>query len=563
MQAGALAIAFLGGLAIFLFGMQQMTGALQRVVGDRGRAAIARLTGNRVTAMLTGAAVTAAVQSSSVTTVLCIGFVSAGLMSLGQSVGVVLGANVGTTVNAQIVAFNIGQVALLLVAAGFALQFAGRGRSLEAVGSGVMGLGMLFLGMTFMGEATAPLRGWSPFIDFMARLDRPLLGVLTGAAFTAVIQSSAATVGIVIVLAAQGLVGLEGGIALVLGSNVGTCVTALLSAFDKPRAALQVAVVHLLFNAIGALAWLPFTGQLASLVRTVSPSHPELVGLARLASEAPRQIANAHTIFNVVNAGVFLFLTGALARTARWLVPDQPAEAPPRATPQYLDDMYLQSPPAAIAQLRLEIARLGGLVASLYERLSTLELGSAARRSLTAESGDLARLYEAIVLYARKLLLGKLSTADIGAIERLLSIANDFHAIADTVSINLDELIRLAVQHRLQASPETARLLRQLHAAVGDCLTGAVRAVRDQDRAAAETVIAAKPDITARADALSSHLAHRVTAEGSQRLALYRMESDLIEYLKRIYYFAKRAAKAMAVEIAGESGADARIEEAG
>lgn len=549
MQTGTIAIAFLGGLAVFLFGMQQLTGALQRLAGERVRAAIGRVTGNRFTALLTGATVTAAVQSSSVTTVLCVGFVSAGIMSLRQSVGVILGANVGTTVNAQIVAFNIGQVALLLVALGFALQVAGRERPLEEFGGGVLGVGMIFLGMTLMGDATAPLRGWSGFIDLMASLDRPLFGLLAGAAFTGVIQSSAATIGIVIVLAGQGLVSLEAGIAIVLGANVGTCVTALLSALGKPRAALQVAIVHLLFNALGALAWLPIVDQLALLVRAVSPAHEGLAGAARLAAEAPRQIANAHTVFNLVSAAAFLLFTGTLASVARRLAPDRPEVVPPRAAPRYLDDLYLEIPAAAIAQLRLEVARLGDHATELFRRLAVVELSASSRRELAAAAADLTRLYEAIVLYARKLLLGRLGPGETAGIERLLSIANDYHAVADTIAINLDELIRMAVQRQVQASPETTRLLRELHAAVAETLQQSVVAVRERDGTAAAAVVAAKPDIAGRADALATHLARRVTAGGEQRLALYRLETDLTEYLKRVYYFAKRVAKAVLAEL--------------
>lgn len=549
MQTVTIAIAFLGGLAVFLFGMQQLTGALQRLAGERVRAAIGRVTGNRFTAALTGATVTAAVQSSSVTTVLCVGFVSAGIMSLSQSVGVILGANVGTTVNAQIVAFNVGQVALLLIAAGFALQLLGADRALGELGGGVLGIGMIFLGMTLMGDATLPLRGWRGFIDLMGSLDRPLLGLLAGAVFTGIIQSSAATIGIVIVLAGQGLVSLEAGIAVVLGANVGTCVTALLSALGRPRAALQVAIVHLLFNGLGAIVWLPLVDQLALLVRALSPVHAELVGTARLAAEAPRQIANAHTLFNLVTAAAFLPLTGALAAAARRLAPDRPEAVPPRAAPRYLDDLYLPIPAAAIVQLRLEVARLGDHATELFDRLAAVDFSAASRREFAAAAADLTRLYEAVILYARKLLLSRLGPGETAAIERLLSIANDYHAVADTIAINLDELIRTAVHRQIQASPETTRLLRELHASVSDSLRQSVVAVRDRDGLAATAVVAAKPGISGRADDLAAHLARRVTADGDQRLALYRLESDLTEYLKRIYYFAKRVAKAVLTDL--------------
>ena len=266
---GQLAMGLLGGLALFLFGMDLMAYSLKVVAGDRMRVLLANLTRNRFAAMGTGAFVTAVIQSSSVTTVLLVGFLSAGLMGLGQSVGVILGANIGTTITAQIVAFKVTHYALAFVALGFPLLAFARRSRIKHHGKGLFGLGLVFLGMGIMGEAMEPLRSHEPFVAWMASMGRPWLGILAGALFTALVQSSSATTGVVIVLAGGGFISLEAGIALCFGANVGTCVTALLAAVGRPRVAMRLAAVHVLFNLLGVLLWLPLIAWLADAVRLV------------------------------------------------------------------------------------------------------------------------------------------------------------------------------------------------------------------------------------------------------------------------------------------------------
>ncbi|MGB0670555.1 MAG: Na/Pi cotransporter family protein, partial [Rhodospirillales bacterium] len=311
---GDILMGLFGGLALFLLGMEQMAGALKSVAGDRMRWVLARLTGNRFAGVLTGAFVTAVIQSSSVTTVLVVGFVSAGLMTLTQSVGVIMGANIGTTVTAQIVAFKVTEYALALVALGFAVAFVARTDRIKQYGTMLLGLGLVFFGMAVMSGAMQPLKGHPPFIEALAQAANPLTAVAMGAVFTALVQSSSATTGIVIVLASEGFIPLEMGIALAFGANIGTCVTALLATIGKPREALRAAVIHALFNVLGVVLWIGLIGPLADLVRILSPVAENLQGTARLAAEAPRQIANAHTLFNVINTAIFIWFTNPLAR---------------------------------------------------------------------------------------------------------------------------------------------------------------------------------------------------------------------------------------------------------
>ena len=347
LQVAEIAMGLFGGLAIFLFGMEQMTDSLKNAAGEGLGNALARLTTNRFTAAGTGAAVTAIIQSSSVTTVLVVGFISAGMMSLSQSVGVIMGANVGTTITAQIIAFKVTHYALLLVAVGFLMLFAAKRENIRNYGGMVMGLGLVFFGMGIMSESTSPLRTYQPFIDLMGQMSNPFMGIAVSAAFTALVQSSSATTGIVIVLASQGFITLEAGIALAFGANVGTCVTALLAGIGKPTAARQASMVHLIFNTLGVLIWIPFIGALASVVTAISPSDPALTGVAKLAAETPRQIANAHTIFNVANTIIFIGFTTPLAALVMRLVPERPEPIPEVAKPKYLQDVYFEVPSMA------------------------------------------------------------------------------------------------------------------------------------------------------------------------------------------------------------------------
>ncbi|MFC1791887.1 Na/Pi cotransporter family protein, partial [Gemmatimonadota bacterium] len=284
LELGPLLTGLGGGLALFLYGMRIMTDSLKVVAGDRMKDILARFTKNRVTGAISGAVITAVIQSSSVTTVMVVGFVTAGLLNFTQSIGVIMGANIGTTVTAQIVAFKVTKYALAMIAAGFLTELLGKNPRVRHWGVAVMGLGLLFYGMDLMSTAALPLRAYPPFIEMMQELRSPWAGILVGFGFTAIVQSSSATTGIVIVLATQGLISLEAGIALVFGANVGTCVTATLSAIGKPRDAWKAAAVHVAFNLVGVLLWVAFIPQLADLIRMLSPMSAELEGAQRLAA---------------------------------------------------------------------------------------------------------------------------------------------------------------------------------------------------------------------------------------------------------------------------------------
>jgi phosphate:Na+ symporter len=548
LSLGPLLMGLFGGLAIFLFGMEQMTDALKSVAGAGMSKVLGTLTKNRFTAAITGAFVTAVIQSSSVTTVLVVGFISAGLMSVQQSIGVIMGANIGTTVTAQIIAFKITKYALALVAIGFAATFFSKRRTWTRYGAMVMGLGMIFLGMAIMSEATTPLRDYDPFIELMGRMSSPLLGILVAAVFTALVQSSSATTGIVIVLASQGFITLDAGIALAFGANIGTCVTAALAALGKPREATQAAVAHLLFNLLGVAIWLPFIAPLADAVVAISPARADLEGTARLAAETPRQIANAHTIFNVANTVIFIWFTGPMARLVIRLLPPRPAVVPRVARPKFIQDVYLETPALALDRARLEIARLGRHAIELSADAGPVVRSGTDEQldGIVDRAHDNQLLYDAITRYVRKLSSGPLSPAETRRLSALTAIAAHVQHIAETIAVNQVAVGRERLDRNVTFGEETVERVRALGTRVREAIDLAIKAL--EDPTLAPRVVEMKSDIQTLVAEVVEHLAQRLVSDDPHRSVLYRLETQAVEILQREYYFAKRIAKEIILE---------------
>lgn len=544
----------LGGLALFLYGLELLSDALKVVAGSRMKDILSRLTTNRFTAVLTGAFVTAVVQSSSVTTVLVVGFVTANLMTMTQSIGVIMGANVGTTVTAQIIAFNVSQYSLLLITLGFAVSFVGRRERTRKQGLAILGLGLVFFGMGIMGDAMTPLRGYAPFVEAMGRMESLGLGILTGAAFTALIQSSAATTGVVIVLSSQGLLSLPAGIALVLGANVGTCITALLAAIGKPREAFRASVVHVLFNVLGVLIWLRFIPHLADFVMWMTPDASGLTGMDKMAAEVPREIANAHTVFNIANTLLFLPFVGVLARLAVFLVPDLPEsdEDPSRA--KYLDPELLQTPSLAVDRARLEILNMGERVRTMLTRILPAVF-KGEREDLQAvramdEAVDI--LHGRIIVYLGRLTRAGLREEESRKLVSLMEAANDLENIGDVIETNLVTQGMQRLDEGIRISDATQEVLTGFHRTIQKALELALQAVGQQNEEAARAVVAMKEAVNALADSATLHEAQRLVADEPRRLEAYTLEVDILKNQKRVYYFAKRMARGVLVGLGGD-----------
>ena len=544
-----------GGLALFLYGMEQMADALKAVAGERMKVILAKLTTNRFMGAATGAFVTAIIQSSSVTTVLVVGFITAGLMSMAQSIGVIMGANIGTTITAQIVAFKVTKAALLMVAVGFSMLFFSKQEKIKQYGGMLMGLGLVFFGMSVMSDAMKPLRSYEPFLDLMTTMENPFIGILVAAAFTGLIQSSSATTGIVIVMATQGFITLQAGIALAFGANIGTCVTAMLAAIGKPREAVRAAVVHVLFNVFGVLLWIAFIPQLAEVVASISPAHPELSGTDRLAAEAPRQIANAHTIFNIANTLIFIGFTTQFARIVEKLVPDKPVEDKLITRPKYLDEELLETPSLALDRARLEIGHMGDRVKVMLEDImgAVVNGDRAMLKKIAKIDDEVDILHGHIVTYLGRISQKALTEQQTEELVKLMGATNDLENIGDIIETDLVYLGNEGIDNQVVISQETRKVLTKLHDVVSTTAELAIEAVMASDEQAAQEVIGMKADISRLMESAAMHESRRLVAEEPNRLAAYTLEIDIIEKLKRIYYFSKRMAKAVMPEELSDS----------
>jgi len=364
-----IATGLLGGLGMFLYGMEMMSDGMKMTAGDSMRAILEKLTSNRFIAVFIGAFVTMVIQSSSATTVMLVSFVNSGLLNFVQALGVVLGSNIGSTVTAQIVAFKVTDYALLLIAAGSVMALFAKKDTVKHLGFVILGFGLLFYGMKVMSDTMKPLRTDPTFNSILTSFENPFLGIIAGAVFTALIQSSSATTGIVITLASGGSITLEAGIPLILGANIGTCVTAILAGLNATRDAKRVAIGHVTFNIIGVLMfcfWIPYFADF----------------IAQTSDNVPRQIANAHTIFNIMATIIFIPFTPFISKTILRYFPDKEElrniEQPAILN---LDEKVLNQPGAAINSAQAEI---GGVV-GLTERV----VGSLVRPFIgVAEEGD-------------------------------------------------------------------------------------------------------------------------------------------------------------------------------
>ncbi|MGI9382961.1 MAG: Na/Pi cotransporter family protein [Methyloligellaceae bacterium] len=540
-----MAMQLFGGLAIFLFGMEQMAEALKKVAGDRMKSILGTLTTSRFMGLLTGAFVTAVIQSSSVTTVMLVGFVTAGLMSLAQAIGVILGADIGTTITAQIVAFKVTKYALLLVAIGFAMIFTGRADTTRQYGTLVMGLGLIFFGMGIMSAGMKPLRSYEPFIQLMQDVAHPAVGILIATAFTALIQSSSATMGVVIALASQGLITLEGGIALALGANIGTCATAGLAAIGKPREAVRVAVAHVTFKIVGVLLIVWFIPPFADMIRAVSPASEGLTGIDRLAADTPRQVANAHTVFNVGIAFLFLPMAAMFARFCEWVVPDRPIVEPAVIQPKYLDKELLSTPALALDRARREIGRLGDLTEAMLNTSLTAVVagGEEDLRTLAEMDADIDILHGHIVRYLSDIGSQQLSSEQAGDVMQLLLVANNLEQIGDIVETNLVTIGRRRIEEQVVISDATQAIIRRYHEEVAQALHTAIQAVRNEDEAAALLVKDMKKSMAALAEDTAKHGVGRLVASEPNRLQTFTREMEIIENFSRIYRLSRKIAR--------------------
>jgi phosphate:Na+ symporter len=470
----------LGGLGLFLLGMNMMSQGLMKSAGDKMRSILSNLTKNRFFAVGLGTFVTMIIQSSSATTVMLISFVNAGLMKFAQTLGIILGADIGTTITAQMIAFKLTDYALLMIAIGFAVKTIPKNEKVQYIGEGILGFGILFFGMHIMSESMVPLRTYEPFINLILHLESPVTGILIGALFTALIQSSSAFIGIMIVLATQGLLSIEAGVPLLLGANIGTAVTAFLASMNTSREAKKVAVAHTLFKLVGLLLvvwWIP---DFIRLVKYISPVTDNAGQLADLSKELPRQIANAHTLFNVIVTAVSLPFVNTLARFINFLLPEQ---APKKRVLSaiYLRDDADMPPSLALNLAKQEVNHLASIVQEMTSRFID--------PFIKKEKPDLVWMQEReeevdflrdnITSYVLKLASGNIKKERINEAFEMLYTVKEFEQIADLVSTTYMNKSVKWIKSDYMFSEEGRGELIEYHQQVLKQLNRAIEAFKD------------------------------------------------------------------------------------
>ncbi len=518
-----LLLVLFGGMALVLYGMQLTGEGLQRAAGGRLRQVLTHLTANRVSAALTGAGVTALIQSSTATTVMLIGFVQAGLLSLHQAMGIILGADVGTTLTVQLIAFHVYDYAPLLVGAGFFTLFFAKRRLFKDLGQALLGFGLIFLGLKLLIDGMQPLQG-SPVVAqvLLAFAESPLLGVAAAAVFAAVVASSAATIGLAIALASHGLLPLAGAVPLVLGANIGTCATALAASLGSTTEAKRVAVAHIGFKLLGAAVVLPFLGPFVALAGSS-------------AAELPRQIANAHTFFNVGISLLFLPFQRLAARLIVAAVPDRPEEEA-RFRTRYLDERFSDQPSLALGQAQREALRMADIVQGMFrDAAAVFRTGSQELlEDVERRDDQVDYLEREIKLYltrlARHTMSEDLSRREIA----LLGFIGNMENIGDIIDKNLMELARKKLYQGRRFSEAGEAELIDFHAQVSKNLERAIVAFATGDRSLALEVLEQRATVRQRERELRQSHLDRLRAGLAESMETSEIHLDVLTNLKRI-----------------------------
>jgi phosphate:Na+ symporter len=534
-----LGMGLFGGLALFLSGLDMLSAGLKKAAGETLKTLLSKMTTNRLLGAFTGAFVTAVLNSSSVTTVLVVSFITAGVMTLTQSVGVIMGANIGSTMTAQLLAFNVSAYALLPIAVGFFMTFTAKTERIKYTGMMAMGLGLVFFGMGIMSEAMTPLRSYEPFMTFLKNMEQPIFGILAGTVFTGLVQSSAATVGIAIAMATEGLLTLPAGIALALGANIGTCVTALLAAIGKPEEAVRAAIVHIFFNIVGVLIWLPFITHLADLAVAISP--------AGTTGGIPRQIANANTLFNVANTLLFIGFTPWFARLAVKLYPGRPQRPGIIIAPKYLDESAITVPALALEQVRREFGRMGRIAATMMSEMphavQEKDLDHVETIVMLDDKVDI--LEAAIFQFLSKIRQQSLTAEESKVHQDLMTATVNLETLADVIEKDLSRLAINYIVKERQESEATRRVMAKLYREIHRSVELAVKAIAENDQNAASYVIRNKETIVALTQQFLTRKSERLGRDQTEKLNTARLEMSLIDKLHRTYNLARRIAKFM------------------
>ncbi len=531
-----IAISLIAGLGMFLYGMNVMGDGLQKAAGDKLKKIIEMLTTNRIMGVLVGAIVTGIIQSSSATTVMTVGFVNAGIMTLKQAIGIIMGANIGTTVTAQLVSFSIEKYAPISIGIGVLFWLFSKNTTVKNFSEILIGFGILFVGMNFMKAAAAPVSEMQSVHNAMLYLSRnPLLGVLAGFMITGTIQSSSASIGILIVLASQGVLPITAALPVLYGDNIGTCVTSLLSTIGASRNSKRTALMHLCFNVIGTILFIVVLSRpIIRIVENVDPTN------------VPRQIANAHTLFNLVNVVILLPFSNYIVKLAYKLVPlNEEDEDEKLATTKFLDDRMLETPSIALSNTVDEIIRMASRsTRSLNYAYDSIKSGSDELRSKSFDYEQIVNsLQYDITNFLFKLTTRNLSDAERIKTDVLFHIVNDIERVGDHAE-NIAEISQELSDKNVVFSEEAIKELDLIFDIASNNFYDSITAIKTNNLELAETVAQREKKVDLlEQSARNSHMARLHEESCSVEAGIYFL--DIISNLERISDHSKNIVEEM------------------
>lgn len=466
-------IGLMGGLGLFLYGMNLMGDGLQKSAGAKLKKIIELLTSNVIMGVLVGMLVTMVIQSSSATTVMVVGFVNAGIMSLTQAIGVIMGANIGTTITAQLVSLDVDFLAPISLGIGIVIYMFAKKSKTRHIAEILLGFGILFTGMEFMKDAVSPLKEYEGFTNMLLSFgSNPILGVLMGFAITAIVQSSSASMGMLIALASEGLIPITAALPILYGENIGTCVTSLISSIGATKNARRAAVMHLTFNLIGSLIFMfILSGPIVKLVTYIDPDN------------TARQIANAHTLFNVINVLILLPFNKLIVKLAIKLVPEtEGEEEDDNKIIKYIDDRMIETPSIALTNTLKETIRMGEKAKECfnYSMEGILENSEKKVEKAFKKERHVNELQKSILSYLLKLSKSSLNDNAIETVDALFSVVNDIERIGDH-SENIAELAKIAIDSKLKFSQDATKELTEMYEKVLSTYSYAIDAMEKSD----------------------------------------------------------------------------------
>lgn len=535
----AMLMGFFGGIAFLLYGLDKMSVSLKALAGDNLKKILRKLTRTKFSSLMTGITITAAIQSSAATTVMVVGFIAVQAIKLPQALGVILGADIGTTITVQLIAFKLNHYGLIAVGLGFFIQLIASKEKYIHIGHAILGVGMIFFGIKLISDSMGIIRDIPVVMDLMTHMASPFTGIAIGMILTILMQSSAATLAVIIALASHNLLSLEAALILVLGANVGTCLTALIASAGKNRQSLQAAIAHIGFKVAGVLFALLVFSWFISIISAISINPTTQQGVA-----TARDVANAHMIFNVVLALVFLPFVNQIAKLLQKIIPLR--EEDKAVKPKYLDLDLISTPSLALEAVRYELKRISKITEGiLTESLKAVISGEG--RELTAikrKEKDVDVLYKYCVKYLSKISKVRVSEDNSKELAHLINLANNLENISDIAGDALIKLGRKRIRAKVSVSKETEGKFTNFHAKIVEAYTLAVESSLDSDLEKAQAMIKMKHrSIRPMLKKLREHQTERLLVEEKNRFNTYSVEVDIIDKLKQIFYHSRKIAE--------------------